>query len=141
VEGEDVEALLLAGDQGLVQRPPDPPAEALGGVAPTGVVDEDQAHGLGGGGEEVAAVGDVGEGVAVEESEEDLVDEGGGLEGVAGPLAAQEPAGDAAQLGVDGADESLLGVLAAGADLAEEGGQITPRFGAHASSPNWVKFG
>jgi hypothetical protein len=141
MEGDDVEAPLLEGDEGLVQRQPDPPAEALGGVPAAGVVDEDLAHGLGGGGEEVSAVGDVGEGVAVEESEEGLVDEGAGLEGVSGPFAAHEPAGDAAQLVVDGADESLRGVVAAVADLAEDGGQITPSFGAHPVSLNLAEFG
>jgi hypothetical protein len=60
---------------------------------------------------------------------------------VAGPFAAHEAAGDAAQLVVDGADESLGGVVAAGADLAEDGGQITPLLGAHAISLNSVKFG
>jgi hypothetical protein len=44
------------------------------------------------------------------------------------------------ELGVDGADESLLGVRASVADLTEEGGQITSRFGAHASSLNSFKF-
>jgi hypothetical protein len=59
---------------------------------------------------------------------------------VAGPFTAQEPGGHAAELGVDGADESLLGVRAAVADLAAEGGQITPRFGAHAKSLNSFKI-
>jgi hypothetical protein len=45
------------------------------------------------------------------------VDEGAGLEGVSGPFVAQEAAGEAAELGVDGADESLVGVLAAVAGL------------------------
>jgi hypothetical protein len=141
VEGEDVEALRLAGDEGLVQREPGPPAGALGGVPATGVVDKDLAHRLGGGGEEVSAVGDVGESIAVEEPEDGLVDERAGLEGVAGSFVAHEADGDAAELGVDGADESLLGVLAAGAHLGEKGGQITPRFGAHAQSLDSVKSG
>jgi hypothetical protein len=140
MEGDDVEALLLVGDEGRIQWPPVPPAEALGRVPATGVVDEDQAHGLGGGEEEVAAVGDVGEGIAVEESEEGLVDEGSGLEGVAGSFEAHEAAGDAAQLVVDDADETFLGVLSAVADLSEDGGQITPLFGSHGRSLNSAKF-
>ena len=66
VEDDHVQALLLETGQDLVQGHPDAIALALAGVAAPGVLDQDLAHRLGGGGEEVAAVGEVGEGVAVD---------------------------------------------------------------------------
>jgi hypothetical protein len=101
-------------------------------VAAPGVIDQDLAHRLGGGGEEVAAVGDVGQSVAVEEPQQGLVDQGAGLEGVAGPLVAHQAAGRATQLGVDGPDEPIPSVSAAGAGLIEDGSQVTWSFGAQA---------
>ncbi len=91
VEGDHVQALLIEAGQDLVQGDSDAIPVALPGVAAPGVIDQDLAHRLGGGGEEVAAVGDVGQGVAVEEPQHGLVDQGAGLEGVAGPLAAISP--------------------------------------------------
>ena len=132
VEGDHVQALLIEARQDLVQGDPDAIPVALAGVAAPGVIDQDLAHRLGGGGEEVAAVGDVGQGVAVEEPQQGLVDQGAGLEGVAGPLAAHQPPGRAPQLGVDGPDQPFPGVDVAGAGLAEDGSQVTPSFGAQA---------
>jgi hypothetical protein len=45
--------------------------------------------------------------IAVEEPEQDLVDQGAGLEGVARPLAAHQPAGESSRLGGDGLDEPV----------------------------------
>jgi hypothetical protein len=65
-----------------------------------GVVDEDAAHEAGGEGIEVFAVFEF-EGALANEFEEELVDDGGGLEHALGALAAEEGAGDDAELGVD----------------------------------------
>jgi hypothetical protein len=62
-----------------------------------GAVDEDAAHGLGGGAEEVGAVFKA----LVIEPEPCFVDEGRGLEGVAGLLARHLRAGEQAQLGIN----------------------------------------
>ena len=55
VQGDDVEVLRLEVGEHVVQRHPFPTAGALGRVASAGMVDQDLAHGLGGGGEEVRA--------------------------------------------------------------------------------------
>jgi hypothetical protein len=59
------------------------------------MIDEDLAHETGTEGEEVFAVGELGDGGLVEPKEE-FVGEGGGLEGVVRALALHEAAGDAA---------------------------------------------
>jgi hypothetical protein len=141
VEGDHVQALLIEAGQDLVQWDSDAIPATLPGVATPGVIDKDLAHRLGGGGEEVAAVGDVGQGVAVEEPQQGLMDQGAGLEGVAGPLAAHQPAGRAPQLGVDGPDEPLPGVSAAGASLVEDGRQVTRFFGAQGFPLNSFEIG
>jgi hypothetical protein len=141
VEGDHVQAPLIEAGQDLVQGDADAISVALPGVAAPGVIDQDLAHRLGGGGEEVASVGDVGQGVAVEESQQGLVDQGAGLEGVAGPLAVHQPAGGAPQLGVDGPDEPLPGVSAAGAGLVEDGSQVTSSFGVQTFPLNPFEVG
>src|SRR5262249_43194258 len=54
VEFEQVVGKALAGEDRLVQVRPWPAAAALPGFLAAGLLDEDAAHGLGGGGEEVA---------------------------------------------------------------------------------------
>jgi hypothetical protein len=141
VEGDHVQALLIEAGQDLVQGDSDAIPVALPGVAVSGVVDQDLAHRLGRGREEIAAVGDIGEGVAVEQPQQGLVDQGAGLEAVARPLAAHQAAGHPPQLAVDGPDEPLPGVRDAGAGLVEDGRQVTRSFGAHFSPnlPRWVR--
>jgi hypothetical protein len=141
VEGDRVQALLIEAGQDLVQGDSDAIPIALPRVAAPGVIDQDLAHRLGRGGEEVAAIGDVGQGVTVEESQQGLVDQGTGLESVARPLAAHQPAGRAPQLGVDGPDEPLPGVSAAGAGLVEHGSPVTTSFGAQSFPLNSFEMG
>src|SRR5206468_3039396 len=56
------------------------PSAALGGRAASGVIDEDAAHRLGGGGEEVAAAIEL---LVPDQPQESLMNERGGVEGVA----------------------------------------------------------
>src|SRR5205814_1059266 len=66
------------------------------GELAAGVVDEDAAHGLGSGAEEMGAIF---KGL-VAESHPRFVDEGGGLEGMAGLLAGHLRTGELAQFGI-----------------------------------------
>jgi hypothetical protein len=132
--------LLLKDDEGLIQGNSGAFPSTLGRAAAPGVVDQHLPHGLGRGGEEVAAVGDLGQGVAVEEAQQSLVDQGTGLEGMAGSLVVHQSAGDPPQLAVDGGDEAIPGVGAAGAGLVEEDRQLPCSPGAHRSSINSQKL-
>jgi hypothetical protein len=58
----------------------------LDGLLPPGGIDEDAAHGLGGGGEEVIAAV---EALLADQAQVGLVDQGGRLEGVSGRLLRQ----------------------------------------------------
>lgn len=93
-------------------------AIALQGVVGAGVVDQDAAHDVGGDGDEVLAV--VPLGVFAGEAEVGFVDEGGGLEGVVGALAAHVGGGEAMEFGVDEGKEFLSGVGVAFGHLVEE---------------------
>ncbi len=76
------------------------------------VIDEEVAHGLGGGAEEMSAALEAG--VAVpEELLVRLVDERGGAEGLPGAEVADAGQGDRLELGIDGAEEGVCGVLLA----------------------------
>ena len=88
------------------------------------MVDQGLAHGLGGGGEEVAPVLGLDEGPAIEQADHRLVDQGAGLQGVVGPLAPHEAGGHPTQLTVGGADQPVLGVLLAGAGRVEQSSQV-----------------
>lgn len=83
---EQVGLLLVIGDIGLVQGDLDVITAALLAFFAFGMVDEDLAHGPGGDGDEMGAAlpGDAG----VDQLEEGLVDQGGGLQSMAGILAA-----------------------------------------------------
>jgi hypothetical protein len=108
VEGKDVQALLLQRDESRIQGDSGASPFPLGGAAAPGVVDQNLAHGLGRGGEEIAAVGDLGQDFAVEQAHQGFMDQGAGLERVAGPLVVHQTAGQAPQLGIDRADEAIL---------------------------------
>jgi hypothetical protein len=86
VEGDHVQVLLIETGERLVQRYADAVALALPGPSAPGMIDQHLAHGLGGSGKEVAAVGNVSQGFAAEQPEEGLVDQCARLEGVAGSL-------------------------------------------------------
>ena len=98
-----------------------PAAALLRGPLAAGVLDQDAAHGLGGGREEVAAAVPVlGVGRA-DEPEVRLVDQGGGLEGLAGLLAGQPGGGELAQLVVDEREQLGGGLWVPGRAAAEAG--------------------
>ncbi len=59
-----------------------------------------------------------------------------GLECVAVPLAVHQPAGDAPELPVEGADETVPGVMVAGTNLIEQDGQVTLSLARHCCSLN-----
>ncbi len=63
------------------------------------------------------------------------MDQGARLKRVVAALVPHQSLGRAQQLTVDGPDQTILGVGTSRADFAEHGGQFTPLFGAHPSSP------
>src|SRR5262249_48110865 len=85
-----------------------------------GVVDEDAAHGLGGGGEEVAAAVPVLGLLAADQSEVGIVDEGGRLEGLPGPLLGQSCRGESAQFVVDQGQQLGGGLRVSGRRVIKE---------------------
>ena len=87
----------------------EPAAPLLSGLA-AGVLDEDAAHGLGRGGEEVAAAVPAAVGVAADQPQVGLVDQGGGLERLPGLLLRQPPGGQPAELVVDQRQQALGGL-------------------------------
>jgi hypothetical protein len=101
-------------------------AAVLDGALAAGLVDEDVAHGAGGGGEEVAA--GVPAGVRItDKAQVGLVDEGGGLEGVAGGRFGESRAGEGAEFVVDEGQEFGGGVGIAGAERFERDGHAMAR--------------
>jgi len=117
VEGDHVQVVFLESGEGLVEGRAGAVARSLLGAALPGVIDQALAHRPSGGGEKVAAVRNVGQGVALEESEDGFVNAGARLEGVARRLAVHQPTGDAPKFRVDGADHAVRSVIAAGTDL------------------------
>ena len=128
VQVDHVQPLLLEARQDLVQRDAGPVAPALAGVAPPGMFDQHLAHRLDRRGEEMASVGDLRQGLSVEETQQGLVDQA--LASRVWPRRSRRisPPARPQQLVVDGPDQSILGVGTAGTDLAEDGSQVTPRF-------------
>jgi len=123
-----------------------------------GTLDEDAAHGFRSGGEEVGAVleggsrgpgvGSRGSGVgSCDEAEVGFVNEGGGLECVAGLFLSQFGGGELAKLVVDEGEELLGSRGIAGFDLGEDAGDVghegkhkrrvreTPESGARGQRP------
>ena len=45
------------------------------------------------------------------------------------------------QLGMDGADQAVLGIIFAGTDLTKQGGQVSSPFGTHRSCLNLLGIG
>jgi hypothetical protein len=93
------------------------------GVMLAGVVNEDLAHDVGGEANEVSAVGPVD--VFAGEADISFVDEGGGLEGVAGALATHVGLGEAVKLGVNEREQAVGGGGIAGMHGFEELGYLT----------------
>src|SRR5262245_59153913 len=88
-----------------------------------GVVDEDAADQVGGKGEELGAARPVESGMAVE-PQIGLMDDGGGLQGMPSPLAAQLLGGDAPQLVVDQRQNLLRGLLIAAAPALQQASDL-----------------
>lgn len=83
-----------------------------------GMIDEGEAHELGAGVVEVAAVLKVGFALG-NQLEEQLVDQRGGLPGVAGALAAEHAGGEIAQHWVDGRGDAVEGGFVSGGPFVE----------------------
>jgi hypothetical protein len=135
VDGQQVQALLGEVVQHVVQRQPLAVAAALVGGAAAGVIDQHLAHGAGGGRQELAAALGGAQGVGAEEAQDGLVDQGGRLQRVAGPLAAQQAAAQPPQLVVDQGDQLVAGAGAAGPDLLQEGRHLALAVGLHDGFP------
>src|SRR5262249_38523805 len=97
-----------------------------------GAVDEDAPHGLGRGGEEVAAALPA-RVVRPHEPEIGLVDQGGGLERLARLLLRQPPDGEPPQLVLDQGQELLSRLLVATLDGREDAGHVV-----HRGRPTWA---
>ena len=97
-------------------------AGAAFGVVLAGIVDEDLAHDVGGEADEVGAVVPVN--VFAGEADIGFVDEGGGLEGVVGALAAHIGLCEAVELGIDEREEAVGGGGVAGMHGFEELGDV-----------------
>ena len=92
-----------------------------------GVLDEDAAHGLGGGGEEVAAAVPLLGLFRVHQAQVGFVDEGGCLQGLAGLFLGQALGGQLAQLVVHEGQELLRGVGIALLDGGQDAGHFVHR--------------
>jgi len=93
------------------------------GALAAGDIDEDAAHGFGGGGKEVGAALPLAI-VAAGEAEPSFVDEGGGLEGLAGGFGRHFAGGHLPEFGVDEGEQLLGGHGVAGFDVAEDAGDV-----------------
>lgn len=98
-------------------------AAALDAFLATGVIDEDTAHGLRGGGEEVTGIVPVA-GLLGDEFEKDLVNKGGRLEGMARRFAGDAGGGKAMEFRVDQGEELPSGVGITGVDGLENFGDV-----------------
>ena len=120
-----------AGAEGVEFRVLAPPSAAVL-LAPlaAGILDQDAAHGLGGGGEEVPAAVPAPILRRADEPEVRLVDQGGGLERLAGPLPGQPMRGQPAELVVDQRQELIGRSGVALLDGREDAGDVVHRRGA-----------
>src|SRR5262249_55928126 len=89
-----------------------------------GVIDQDAAHGLGSGGEEVAAA--VEPLLVADEPQVGLVDQGGGAEGVAGRFAGHPRCREPAQLVVDEREQGGGRPAVPGRGVLEGAGGVAP---------------
>src|SRR5262245_54630660 len=126
VEGEDLLGRRADRDVLVVELDPLPVPAVPEAALAAGTLDEDAAHGLGGGGEELAAAGPAGPrrpGLAGE-PQVGLVDQGGRLEGVARALAGQAVGGQPPQFVVDEREEVGGGLAVPGRGGIEQLGQV-----------------
>ena len=128
VQGQDVEAGPALGQLDVGQFLASQTAAGLEALLVSGALDENPPHGLGRGGEEVAPAIPVLRLAAAEEPQVRLVDQGGGLERLAGPFATQLGRRDPAQLVVDQRQELLRRQRIALIDLRENARDVTHRW-------------
>ena len=110
------------------------------GLLAAGAVDENPAHGLGSGAEEVSSVLPS-PGFAAD-AKPGFVDEGGGLKRVAGRFASHLLRGDSAQFLVNEGEELISGYAAFAADPIEEEGEVV-HAGERGRNAAWgrIKYG
>ena len=126
VEGEDVCIRWLGDGElgGFGEGDAEGAVAAFGGLGFAGGLDENAAHESGGDAEEVGAVLPL-VGLPFDEAEEGFVDEGGGLEDVAGAFAGEVVLGEGVEFAVDEGGEAGEGVgvaLAPGGEDARDVG-------------------
>ena len=130
MDREQFLAAVLAGHLDLIEVEPVgvlPPLERRPRPRP---LDEDAAHRLGGGGEEVPPTVPARDRVGIDEPQVHLVDQGGGLERLAGLLLRQPLRGELAELVVDQRQQLLRGAWVALLDVRQN-----PRHIAHIHIP------
>ena len=123
VDGHDVGVARLRLVGHVVEGDPVEAAGALLAAAAPGVVDQHPAHHRGGKGEEVGAALPV-DRALIDQPQEGLVHQVGGLEGVAGALAGEIARGQPAELVVDRRQQPVERLAVAPAPLAEEQGHV-----------------
>src|SRR4051812_11763587 len=106
---------------GVLQRHASPAAAVTHGRLPASRLNEDSPHRFRGGGEEVPAAVEV---LVADQPQVRLVDQGGGVEGVAGGLGRYARGGERPQFVVDERQEVGSGLWVAGRGSIEEAGHI-----------------
>jgi hypothetical protein len=100
------------------------PAPTLQTFGIAGVIDKDATHGLRGNGVEMSPVEILGLGL-VHKLDIGLVNQGGGLQGVAGALVAKVRGGEGMQLVVDNGQEDIGSARFAFADAEQDLGDVS----------------
>ncbi len=100
---------------------------AFVGLLAAGLIDQDAAHGLGRGGEEVAAIVPALLGIVADQAHIRFVDQRGGLQRLPGILPGQSLRRQLAQLVVDQRQQLLGGLLVALLDGGQDAGDFTHR--------------
>lgn len=121
IDQVDVDAGGEAGQLQLIGKRDGVARAAFGGFAAAGMVHEDAPHEVGGEAKEVFAVLER-DTALIDQLEVKFVHEGGGLQGVAAPFAAEHGLGQLAQLGVDHREKRLASDVIAFAPLQQEAG-------------------
>jgi len=121
VEGQEAVVRQRCGGEVGVQILPSPAPAALDPALAARAPDQDPAHRLGGGGEEMSSVGEV---RIPDQPQIRVVDQGGGVERLPRLLAGQLRRGQPAQLVVDQRQQLLRGVRVALLDSGKDPGDL-----------------
>jgi len=119
VEGDQLDVAFGGDGEGFIEGEGRHGTAAFEGRAGAGVIDQDVANDGGSDAEEVGAGLPVGA-VLIDQAEVGLVDEGGGLKGGVGLVAAGEAGGDEAEFAIDQGHEAIEGRTVATAPLGEQ---------------------